>query len=85
MDIVPKEHQQQWLHHPPHHHLSFFWEACATMGEHGKLRIMALASLDLTPDTGSLRDLASLGLSFFIRKTGLQACVQMILQSSEDA
>lgn len=55
------------------------------MGEHGKLRIMALASLDPTPDTGSLRDLASLGLSFFIRKTGLQACVQMISQPSEDA
>lgn len=54
------------------------------MGEHGKLRTMAQASLDLTPDMGSLRDLASSGLSFFVSKMGLQGCIQIILQPSED-
>ena len=43
------------------------------MGEPGKLRTMALASLDLTPDAGSLRHLASFSLSFFISKMGLRS------------
>lgn len=52
-DIIPKETQQQWLHHPRRTisvPSATSWR-CAMMGKHGKVKTVALTVLDLKSDT----------------------------------